>query len=63
MSPVVERLAELRRHLDHLRVLRPRVSREALALDLDRAVAALDRLDPIEQFLAIVAGIEATEPG
>jgi uncharacterized protein YutE (UPF0331/DUF86 family) len=138
MSPVVERLAELRRHLDHLRALRPRVSREALArdlslhndvlfslftlcqlvidiagelaarrgdrfedyteavrqlerdprfpagvvrelerlpgfrnvliheyvaLDLDRAVAALDRLDPIEQFLAIVAGIEATEPG
>ncbi len=138
MSPVVERLAELRRHLDHLRALRPRVSREALArdlslhndvlfslftlcqlvidiagelaarrgdrfedytdairqlerdsrfpagvvrelerlpgfrnvliheyvaLDLDRAVAALDRLDPIEQFLAIVAAIEATEPG
>lgn len=138
MSPVVERLAELRRHLDHLRALRPRVSREALArdlslhndvlfslftlcqlvidiagelaarrgdrfedytgairqlerdpcfpagvvrelerlpgfrniliheyvaLDLDRAVAALDRLDPIEQFLAIVTEIEATEPG
>lgn len=138
MSPVVERLAELHRHLDHLRALRPRVSREALArdlslhndvlfslftlcqlvidiagelaarrgdrfedytdairqlerdsrfpagvvrelerlpgfrnvliheyvaLDLDRAVAALDRLDPIERFLAIVAEIEATEPG
>lgn len=138
MSPVVERLAELHRHLDHLRALRPRVSREALArdlslhndvlfslftlcqlvidiagelaarrgdrfedytdavrqlerdlrfpagvvrelerlpgfrniliheyvaLDLDRAVAALDRLDPIEQFLAIVTEIEATEPG
>ncbi|HSS76532.1 MAG TPA: HepT-like ribonuclease domain-containing protein [Thermoanaerobaculia bacterium] len=26
MSPVIERLAELRRHLDHLRDLRPRVS-------------------------------------
>jgi uncharacterized protein YutE (UPF0331/DUF86 family) len=26
MSPVIERLAELRRHLDHLRELRPRVS-------------------------------------
>jgi uncharacterized protein YutE (UPF0331/DUF86 family) len=138
MSPVVERLAELRRHLEHLRALRPRVSREALArdlslhndvlfslftlcqlvidiagelaarrgdrfedytdairqlerdsrfpagvvrelerlpgfrnvliheyvaLDLDRAVAALDRLDPIEQFLAIVTEIEAAEPG
>jgi uncharacterized protein YutE (UPF0331/DUF86 family) len=138
MSPVVERLAELHRHLEHLRALRPRVSREALArdlslhndvlfslftlcqlvidiagelaarrgdrfedytdairqlerdsrfpagvvrelerlpgfrnvliheyvaLDLDRAVAALDRLDPIEQFLAIVTEIEAAEPG
>jgi uncharacterized protein YutE (UPF0331/DUF86 family) len=134
MSPVVERLAELRRHLDHLRALRPRVSREALlrdlslhndvlfslftvcqlvidvaaelaarrgdrfedyteavrtlardarfpaelvrelerlpgfrnvviheyvALDLERAVEALDRLGPIEEFLAIVAEIEA----
>jgi uncharacterized protein YutE (UPF0331/DUF86 family) len=138
MSPVVERLAELRRHVDHLRALRPRVSREALArdlsphndvlfslftlcqhvigiagelaarrgdrfedytdairqlerdsrfpagvvrelerlpgfrniliyeyvaLDLDRAVTALDRLDPIEQFVAIVTEIEATDPG
>jgi uncharacterized protein YutE (UPF0331/DUF86 family) len=36
---------------------------EYVALDLDRAVAALDRLDPIEQFLAIVTEIEATEPG
>jgi uncharacterized protein YutE (UPF0331/DUF86 family) len=26
MSPVIERLAELRRHLNHLRELRPRVS-------------------------------------
>lgn len=35
MSPVVERLAELRRHLDHLRELRPRVtSSEDLRRDL-----------------------------
>ena len=35
MSPVIERLAELRRHLDHLRELRPRVtSSEDLRRDL-----------------------------
>ena len=35
MSPVVERLTELRRHLDHLRDLRPRVtSSEDLRRDL-----------------------------
>ncbi len=34
MSPLVDRLAELRRHLEHLRTLRPRVSREALERDL-----------------------------
>jgi len=136
MSPIVERLVELRRHLDHLRALRPRASRSALeqdlslhndvlfslltvcqlvidvaaelavrrgdrfedyteavrqlardprfptevvrelerlpgfrnvliheyvALDLDRAVEALDRLEPAERFLAIVAGIESSE--
>jgi len=134
MSPLVDRLAELRRHLAHLRGLRPRVSREALerdlsfhndvlfslltvcqlvidvaaelaarrgdrfddyteavrqlardsrfpaavvrelerlpgfrnvliheyvALDLDRVVEALGRLDPVDRFLEIVAAIEA----
>jgi uncharacterized protein YutE (UPF0331/DUF86 family) len=34
MSPLVDRLAELRRHLEHLRALRPRVSREFLDRDL-----------------------------
>ena len=34
MTYLVERLAELRRHLDHLRRLRPRVRAEALAVDL-----------------------------
>jgi len=55
MSPLVERLAELRRHLVHLRELRPRVSRQAL----ERAVEALARLDAIERFLEIAAAIEA----
>lgn len=134
MSPLVDRLAELRRHLAHLRALRPRVSRETLErdlslhndvlfslltvcqvvidaageiaarrgdrfedytqavrhlardprfpaevvrelerlpgfrnvliheyveLDLDRAVEALERLDPVDRFLEIAAGIEA----
>lgn len=136
MSPIVERLAELRRHLAHLRTLRPRVTRGALErdlslhndvlfslltvcqlvidvaaeiaarrgdrfedytqavrhlardpsfpaelirelerlpgfrnvliheyveLDLDRAVEALDRLDPIERFVEIVAAMEDTQ--
>lgn len=34
MSPLVDRLAELRRQLAHLRRLEPRVSREALERDL-----------------------------
>jgi uncharacterized protein YutE (UPF0331/DUF86 family) len=34
MSPLVDRLAELRRQLAHLRTLEPRVSREALERDL-----------------------------
>jgi hypothetical protein len=93
---LVERLAELRRHLDHLRALRPRVTgREALVrdltphndvlfslltvcqlvidvagelsarrvvhqyvgLDMDRVVEALDRLEPVEHFAAIVRRI------
>jgi len=138
MTWLVERLAELRRHLDHLRVLRPQVpGREALeknlslhndvlfsllticqlvidiagelsarrgerfedyagairnlarnerfpadlvlrlerlpgfrnvlvheyvALDLERAVAALDDLEPIERFLEIVRALEEDSP-
>ena len=34
MTFLVERLAELRKHLDHLATLRPRVSRSALDADL-----------------------------
>lgn len=33
---------------------------EYVALDLDRVVEALDELEPIEQFLGIVADIERT---
>jgi uncharacterized protein YutE (UPF0331/DUF86 family) len=137
MTYLVERLAELRRHLDHLRELRPRVTgrhalerdlslhndllfsllmvaqlvidiagelsarrgdrfedytdairnlardarfppqlvselerlpgfrnvliHEYVALDLDRAVDALTRLDPIEQFFEIVRRLEGGE--
>ncbi len=139
MSPVVERLVELRRHLDHLRRLRPRVEsaaalredlslhndvlfsllvvsqlvidvagelsarrglrfedyrqavanlssfpeippevvagllplpgfrnvliHEYVALDLERAVAALRSLESIERFVAAVRDIEAADPG
>ena len=53
MTYLVERLTELRRHLDHLRAIRPRVSgREALERDL-RVVEALDDLAPVEEFLRI----------
>lgn len=48
-SYLVERLAELRRHLDHLRALRPRVT----------SSEALDRLRPVEEFLEIVRAGEA----
>ena len=37
------------------------VIHEYVALDLDRVVEALRRLDPIEQFIAIVRDIEAAE--
>lgn len=74
MTYLVERLAELRRHLTHLRAIAPRVSdraalervpgfrnvviHEYVALDLDRVVDALHRLQPIEAFIQIVADIE-----
>ena len=35
------------------------VIHEYVALDLDRVVEALDRLDPIERFVEIVRGIES----
>ena len=137
MTYLVERLAELRRHLDHLRELRPRVYgpealernmslhndvlfsllmvcqlvvdiagelsarrgerfedytqavrnlarnqrlpaesiaelerlpgfrnvlvHEYVALDMERVIEALDRLEPVEQFVRIVSNIESNE--
>jgi uncharacterized protein YutE (UPF0331/DUF86 family) len=56
MSPLVDRLAELRRHLDHLRDLRPRVSREALERDLSLHNDVLFSLLTVCQVVIDVAG-------
>jgi len=63
MSPIVERLAKLRRHLDHLRALRPRVSREALARDLSLHNDALFSLLTVCQVVIDVAGEIAARRG
>lgn len=54
VSRLVERLAELRRHLDHLRGLRPR------HLDFDRVILALDHLQPVEEFAEAAQRIAST---
>ena len=51
--------AALVRELERLPGFRNVLVREYAALDMERVIEALDRLDPIEQFLAIVRGIEA----
>ena len=57
MSPVVERLVELRRHLDHLKELRPRVtSAEALRRDLTLHNDVLFSLQTACQLLIDIAG-------
>jgi uncharacterized protein YutE (UPF0331/DUF86 family) len=57
MSPVVERLAELRRHLDHLRELRPRVTgAAALRRDLSLHNDVLYSLLTVCQVVIDVAG-------
>jgi uncharacterized protein YutE (UPF0331/DUF86 family) len=56
MSPLVERLAELRRHLEHLRGLRPRVSRAALERDLSLHNDVLFSLLTVCQVVIYVAG-------
>lgn len=58
MSPyLIERLAELRRHLDHLRALRPRVAgREALERDLSLHNDVLFSLLTVCQLVIDVAG-------
>jgi uncharacterized protein YutE (UPF0331/DUF86 family) len=57
MTYLVERLAELRRHLDHLQVLRPRVSdREALERDLSLHNDVLFSLLTVCQLIIDIAG-------
>ena len=57
MSPVVGRLAELRRHLDHLEELRPRVTNaEALRRDLTLHNNVLYSLQAICQLVIGIAG-------
>lgn len=57
MTWLTERLAELRRHLDHLRELRPRVTgREALERDLSLHNDVLFSLLTICQLVIDVAG-------
>ena len=57
MSPVVERLAELRRHLDHLRELQPRVTgAAALRQDLSLHNDVLYSLLTVCQVVIDVAG-------
>ena len=57
MSPVVERLVELRRHLDHLRELRPRVTgAAALREDLSLHNDVLFSLLTVCQLVIDIAG-------
>lgn len=63
MSPFVDRLAELRRHLDHLRELRPRVTRETLERDLSLHNDALFSLFAVCQVVIDLAGELAARRG
>lgn len=65
MTPyIVERLAELRRHLDHLRELRPRVgSREDLERDLSLHNDVLFSLLTVCQLVIDIAGDLAARRG
>ncbi|PYR63997.1 MAG: hypothetical protein DMF88_24085 [Acidobacteria bacterium] len=57
MTYLVERLAELRRHLDHLRDLRPRVTgRQALEQDLSLHNDVLFSLLMVAQLVIDIAG-------
>jgi uncharacterized protein YutE (UPF0331/DUF86 family) len=57
MTYLVERLAELRRHLDHLRQLRPRVpAREALERDMSLRNDVLFSLLTVCQLVIDIAG-------
>ena len=64
MTYLVERLTELRRHLDHLREIRPRVTgREALERDLSLHNDVLFSLLTVCQLVIDVAGDIAARRG
>ena len=64
MTYLVERLSELRRHLDHLREIRPRVTgREALEQDLSLHNDVLFSLLTVCQLVIDVAGDLAARRG
>ena len=64
MTYIVERLSELRRHLDHLREIRPRVTgREALEQDLSLHNDVLFSLLTVCQLVIDVAGDLAARRG
>jgi uncharacterized protein YutE (UPF0331/DUF86 family) len=56
MTYLVERLSELRRHLDHLQQLRPRVTRQALVDDLSLHNDVLYSLLTVCQLVIDIAG-------
>ena len=53
--------ADLVRELERLPGFRNVLIHEYVALDMDRVMEALERLDPIDQFVVIVARIESEE--
>lgn len=64
MTYLVERLVELRRHLDHLRAIRPRVpDREALETDLSLHNDVLFSLLTVCQLVIDIAGELASRHG
>ena len=63
MTYLVERLAELRRHLDHLRTLAPRVRRDALEQDLSLHNDVIFSLLMVAQLVIDIAGELAARRG
>ncbi len=63
MTFLVERLAELRKHLDHLTTLRPRVSGSALIADLSLHNDVLFSLLSVCQLVIDVAGELSAQRG
>ena len=63
MTYLVERLADLRKHLDHLKALRPRVNSQALRADLSLHNDVLFSLLMVCQLVIDVAGELSAERG